>query len=140
MKKKEEAHPLAELAIDDPAGGEWQASADEAWTAAEQKAERAAVKSRKKGEEREPAIAFYDAPPLPDFAAIATKAVRLEGIYGRFVVADDLVHDVSRAKPGCGLVGRPGRSFQFVHFAHELAGAVSRDVRPHAECMAGGSE
>lgn len=118
--------------IEDPAGEEWQAAADGAWEQAEARAERARAKD---GDDAPPAIAFYAAPALPDFAAMATEAVKLEAVLGRFVVQDGAVHDVTRATGACRLVPLgPGASRTFVHFGHELEAAAG-DAIPHAVCM-----
>lgn len=132
MTKK---HPLAELAIDDPAGIEWRDASDAAWTAAEQKVERARAKA-KKPEDAPSAWSFYEAPAMPDFAAAASEAVTLPDVLGRFVFQDGLVHDVTRATGACGLGPlAAGKSRTFIHFAHELEAALPEDATPHAACM-----
>lgn len=134
MAKKK--HPLAELAIDDPAGAEWQEMADAAWASAEQKAERARAKPRKKNEPEPTAIQFYEPVPMPDFAAAASADVKLDPVLGRFVFQEGVIHDVTRATKACRLTAlRAGASRQFIHFAHELAGALPEDAEPHDECM-----
>lgn len=121
-----------ELAIEDPAGEEWQAAADAAWGVAEEKAERARAED---GDDAPPAIAFYAPPALPDFAAVASEEVKLDEVLGRFVVQDGTLHDVTRATGACRLVPLgPGASRTFVHFGHELEAAAG-DAIPHAVCM-----
>ncbi len=119
--------------LEDPAGEEWQAAADGAWAAAEKKAERARAKAENEAEAPS-AWSFYEAPALPDFAAAASSAVKIE-VLGRFVIQDGAVHDVTRATGACRLVPLgPGASRTFVHFGHELEAAAG-DAIPHAVCM-----
>lgn len=136
MAKKK--HPLEELGLEDPEGEAWTTAANAAWSEAETKAERARAKA-KKPEQAPPAITFYEAPALPDFAAMATEAVTLPDVLGRFVFQEGTVHDVSRAVPACRLGPlRIGATRQFVHFASELAAALPATAEPHAACMGGG--
>lgn len=136
-------HPIAEPAIADPAGEEWQAAADAAWQEAERRAEK---------DGRHPVDHFrgyHDrkrkrdvpglAPAMPDFAGTATEAVKLEEVLGRFVFQDGAVHDVTRATAACRLGPlRRGGSRQFVHFAAELKEALPPGAKRHDACMAAG--
>lgn len=115
--------------IEDPRGEEWQGRAGAAWTRAVEVAER----SRQEGEEPEP-FSHYEAPALPDFAEDATSVVKGE-VLGRFVYqpGTGLVHDVTKAAPGCRVDQERPRVF--IHFAHEIEGAVPDEAEPHAACM-----
>lgn len=107
--------------IEDPTGEEWQAEAETRWSEAVARAEK---------EEASP-LDFYRAPELPDFAAMKSAAVQGD-VFGRFVVAGGLIHDVTRAEKACRVDETLPRTF--VHFAHELDAAAG-DASPHAECM-----
>ena len=129
MAKKK--HPLADLGIEDPDGEEWQGKAEQAWSRAVERSERARAEAENEAEAA-PAIAFYDAPPLPQFE----KSEAVAGdVFGRFVYqpGPGLVHDVTRASAACRVDEELPRVF--VHFAHELERAIPDDAAPHGECM-----
>lgn len=112
--------------IEDPRGVEWQREANEAW-------QRAVGQAEQLDDPDQTAIDFYEPPDFPDFRADAPEEI--EGpILGRFVYHPDdgLVHDVTRATPGCRIEETPRL---FIHFAHEIEGAVPPDAEPHADCM-----
>lgn len=119
--------------IEDPIGVQWQEEASARWAQAEARAERARA-SAENPNEAPSAFALYDAPPLPDFSEDAHPSVTGE-ILGRFVYQPGtrLVHDVTRATPGCRIDQERPRLF--VHFAHEIEGAVPAEAEPHAACM-----
>lgn len=128
-------------AIEDPQGVEWQEAANAAWAEAEALAEKSRRhpldhyagyidRSKKGREEKVEGIA----PALPDFGADAAPAVRGE-VLGRFVLTEDtrIVHDVTRATAKCRIETVPRT---FIHFAHEIEGAVPEDAAPCPACMA----
>lgn len=130
MAKK---HGLAELAIADSAGEEWQAEASKRWAAAEEKAEseRARAKSDRKREAISP-MQFYEPAPLPEWQA--SEAVQGE-VLGRFLFqpGTKLVHDVTAAVPACRVDEELPRIF--IHFAAELEANTPDETRPCPACM-----
>lgn len=108
---------------DDPAGREWQGKADEAWAVAEGRAEQL-------DDPDQPAIAFYDAPPLPDFNDGKPAHVKRE-LLGRYLYDGAVVHDCHSAKPSCKVDAV--RNGTFYHFGHE----VPDDLQPCPNCAGG---
>lgn len=129
--------------ITDERGVEWQTQANDAWKEAEALAAesgrhpldhyRGYIDRGKTGRAKETAVAGL-APDLPDFGAEASQAVAGE-VLGRFlyVPEDRSVHDTTKAKKECR-VDRVPRVF--IHFAHEIEGAVPEDAVPCSACMA----
>lgn len=141
MSGKESAVAKAKrFNVEDPAGEEWQTAANEAWVEAQRRSEesgRAAVDHWRgyievgpRGKETK-----HDglATALPDFREMVPASVKGE-VMGRFLYHPDtdLVHDLTKATPACE-VQRTPRSF--IHFAHEIEGAVSPKAKAHAACM-----
>ena len=101
----------------DPDGAAWQAEASGRW-------QRATNRGRRTGGDFA-AAEFYEAPPLPAFAAPAHVTRELLGRYLHDRDAN-VVHDTAHALEACGLDGIANATF--VHFAHELDAALPADV------------
>ena len=121
-------HRAAAAAGPDPDGEAWTAEATKRWTKAVAESEALAAElagdpgsakeRRAAAKEWKAAIELYDAPPLPDFRAIASKDLKLgkdDEILGRFLYhpGAKLLHDVTRAGPACRIQETPR---VFVHF------------------------
>ena len=115
--KTKAAPPRGRAAIGDPDGEAWHAEARARWDAAEGDIER------------------YDAPPLPSWSA--SPHVTRE-LFGRFLLDRDasVLHDVTAATEGCRLDAIANGTF--VHFASELAAAITADTLDCADCIGEG--